>query len=114
MSVAQNPAAVDAPATSRGLSAPLLVGGAFVLTTVLNIVFQIAAIVFRGEDPHAPQGPIASMESIGLVGAVGLIITLAVGIPLVRNPARVKINETLVERHNERPVLCRHVVPREP
>jgi hypothetical protein len=89
MSIAQNPAVTTT--NSRGLSAPVLVGGAFLLTTVLNILLQVAAIVFRDEDPHAPEGPINSIISISVVGVIGLAVALAVGIPLVRDPAKARI-----------------------
>jgi hypothetical protein len=77
--------------TTRGLSAPLLVGGAFVLSTVVSLAFQVADILFTDNDPHRPQGPIESIESIALVGGIGLIVALAVALPLVRNPAKAKI-----------------------
>lgn len=77
--------------TTRGLSAPLLVGGAFVLSTVVSLAFQVADIVFTDNDPHRPQGPIESIQSIAVVGGIGLIVALAVALPLVRNPAKAKI-----------------------
>jgi hypothetical protein len=77
--------------TTRGLPAPLLVGGAFLLTTVSAVLIQLGAIVFTEEDPHAPQGPIESIESIGLVGAIGLLVALAIALPLARNAARAKV-----------------------
>jgi len=77
--------------TARGVSAPVLVGGAFLLTTVLNICFQVADIVFTDNDPHRPEGPIESIVSIAVVGGIGLIIALAVAVPLAANPARAKI-----------------------
>jgi len=42
--------------TARGVSAPVLVGGAFLLTTVLNICFQVADIVFTDNDPAPARG----------------------------------------------------------
>ena len=77
--------------TTRGLSAPLLVGGAFVLSTVVSIAFQVADILFTDNDPHRPQGPIESIESIAVVGVISLIVALAVALPLARNPAKAKI-----------------------
>jgi hypothetical protein len=77
--------------TARGLSAPLLVGGAFVLSTIVSICFQTAEILFTDNDPHRPQGPIDSIVSIAVVGGAGLIVALAVGLPLAKNPARAKI-----------------------
>jgi hypothetical protein len=77
--------------TARGVSAPVLVGGAFLLTTVLNICFQLADILFTDHDPHRSEGPIESIISIAVVGGVGLIIALAVAVPLAGNPAKAKI-----------------------
>ena len=77
--------------TTRGVSAPLLVGGAFVLSTVVSIAFQVADILFTDNDPHRPEGPIESIESIAVVGVISLIVALAVALPLARNPAKAKI-----------------------
>jgi hypothetical protein len=80
----------DRPAT-RGLPAPVLVGGAFVLSTVANIAFQVGDILFTDRDPHRPEGPIGSIESISVVGVAALAIALAIGLSMVRNPARARI-----------------------
>ena len=77
--------------TARGLSAPLLVGGAFVLTTIVIICFQVGEIVFTDKDPNRPEGPIESIASISVVGGAALLVALAVGLSLVRNPARAKV-----------------------
>jgi hypothetical protein len=77
--------------TDRGLSAPLLVGGAFVLSTVTNICFQVADILFTDNDPHRPEGPVESIQGIAVVGVIGLIVALAVALPLVRRPTRAGI-----------------------
>jgi hypothetical protein len=77
--------------TDRGLSAPVLVGGTFVLSTVANIGFKVAEILFTDKDPHRPQGAIESIQSITVVGGLGLVLALAVALPLSRNPARAGI-----------------------
>ena len=77
--------------TTRGISAPVLVGGAFLLSTVAGLAFQGATILFTDEDPHAPEGPIASIQSISLVGGVGLAVALAIALLLVKDPARARI-----------------------
>jgi hypothetical protein len=77
--------------TTRGVSAPLLVGGAFVLSTVVSIAFQVADILFTDNDPHRSQGPIESIESIAVGGVISLIVALAIALPLARNPAKAKI-----------------------
>jgi hypothetical protein len=84
-------AAITDTRTSRGVSAPILVGGAFLLSTVANICFQLADILFTDNDPHRPEGPVDSIVSIAVVGIAGLVVALAVGLPLSRDPARAKI-----------------------
>lgn len=74
-----------------GLSAPLLVGGAFVLSTVANLCFRVADIVFTDRDPHRPEGPIESIQSIAVVGGLALVVALAVAVPLARHPARARV-----------------------
>jgi hypothetical protein len=81
---------------ARGLSAPLLVGGAFVLSTVAGICFQLADILFTNDDPHRSQGPIESIESIALVGAIGLVVALAIAVPMVKNPARARVGAIIL------------------
>jgi hypothetical protein len=75
----------------RGLPAPLLVGGAFVLSTVANIGFQVADILFTDNDPDRPEGPVESIQSTAVVGGLALVIALAIALPLVRNPARARV-----------------------
>ena len=77
--------------TSRGVSGPILVGGAFLLSTVVNVCFHLGEILFTDNDPHRPEGPVESIVSITVVGVAGLIIALAVALPLVKNPARAGI-----------------------
>jgi hypothetical protein len=84
-------AATTGDGTVRGLSAPLLVGGAFVLSTVANVCFQMADILFTDNDPHRPEGPIESIQSIAVVGVISLIVALAVALPLVNRPAKARI-----------------------
>jgi hypothetical protein len=84
-------AATTGDRTVRGLSAPLLVGGAFVLSTVTNVCFQVADILFTDNDPHRPEGPIESIQSITVVGVISLIVALAVALPLVKKPAKARI-----------------------
>ncbi len=45
------------PRTRRGLPGPALIAGAFVLSTVVAICFQLADIVFTDRDPHRNEGP---------------------------------------------------------
>ena len=77
--------------TDRRLPAAALVGGAFALTTLLTIVLHVGEILFTDHDPHAPEGPIASIESVALVGGVGLVVALAIALPLSRDPSRAHV-----------------------
>jgi hypothetical protein len=78
-------------ATDRRLSPSLLVGGTFALTTLLSIAFHVGEILFTDHDPHAPDGPIASIESTALVGVIGLVLALAIAVPLHHDPHRSKV-----------------------
>ena len=71
----------------RRLSPAVLVGGAFALTTLLSIAFHVGEILFTDHDPHAPEGPIASIESVAVVGGIGLVLALAIAVPLSRDAA---------------------------
>lgn len=82
----------DTIKTTEGrLSPAMLVGGTFALSTLLNLALHVGEILFTDHDPHAPDGPIASIQSVGVVGGVGLLVALAVAVPLSRDPHRAKI-----------------------
>ncbi len=76
---------VETTATDqRRLSPALLVGGAFALTTLLNIATHVGEILFTDHDPHAPDGAVASIVSTTIAGGIGLVLALAVAVPLSR------------------------------
>ena len=77
-------------ATGVRLSPAVLVGGAFALTTLLSVAFHVGEILFTDHDPHAPAGPIESIQSVALVGSIALAVALAIAIPLSRDPDRAK------------------------
>ena len=74
------------------LSPVVLVGGTFALTTLLNVAIHVGELLFTDHDPHAPTGPIASIQSIALVGGLGLAIAL----PLQRDPQRARIGAVVL------------------
>ena len=78
-------------AAERRLSPAVLVGGTFALTTLLSIAFHVGEILFTDHDPHAPEGPIASIESVAVVGGIGLALALAIAVPLSHDPQRAKV-----------------------
>lgn len=82
--------------TDRRLPAAVLVGGTFALTTLLGIAFHVGEILFTDHDPYAPSGPIESIQSTALVGSIGLVLALAIAIPLSRDPNRAKTGAILL------------------
>ncbi len=78
-------------ATDRRPTPAVLIGGAFALTTMLSIAFHIGEILFTDHDPNAPEGPIASIQSVAVIGGMGLVLALAIAIPLSRDPQRAKV-----------------------
>jgi hypothetical protein len=78
-------------ATERRLSPAVLVGGTFALTTLLNLAFHVGEIVFTDRDPYRSNGPVESIQSVSLVGAIGLVLALAIAVPLSRDAQRAKV-----------------------
>jgi hypothetical protein len=78
------------------LSPGLLVGLTFTLTTLLSIAAHVGEIVFTDHDPHAPEGPIASIWSVALIGGAGLVLALAIALPLARDPERARIGAVVL------------------
>lgn len=85
-----------AKATEPRLSAAALVGGAFALTTLLSLAFHVGEILFTDHDPHAPAGPVASIQSVALVGGIGLVLALAIAVPMHRDPHHAKVGAILL------------------
>lgn len=83
-------------ATNRRLSPAVLVGGTFALTTLLGIAFHVGEILFTDHDPHTPEGPIASIQSIAVAGGIGLLLALAIAVPLSRDPQRSKVGAVVL------------------
>lgn len=83
-------------AIDRRLPPAVLIGGTFALTTLLNIAFHVGEILFTDHDPHAPEGPIASIESVAVVGGIGLVLALAIAVPLSRDPQRARVGATVL------------------
>ena len=66
------------------------------MTTLLNIAIHVGELLFTDHDPHAPTGPIASIQSIALVGGLGLAVALAIALPLQRDPQRARIGAVVL------------------
>jgi hypothetical protein len=60
--------------------APWLVGTLYAVCVVLPLLIFVGIILFTDKDPHASEGPIASLESIGLVGHIGLLLGVAIAL----------------------------------
>lgn len=75
---------------SRRLTPALLVGGAVVLTTITSLCFQLADIAVSDKDPHRAEGPVESLQGIGVLGAVALVVALAIAVPLSRDPLKAR------------------------
>jgi hypothetical protein len=76
--------------SERRLTPVALVGGTFALTTLLSIAFHVGEILFTDHDPQAPEGAIESIQSVAVVGGIGLVLALAIAVPLSRDPQRAK------------------------
>jgi hypothetical protein len=78
-------------ATEHGLSPAVLVGGTIALTYLLSIAIHVGEILFTDHDPHAPDGAIESIQSTAVVGGIGIVLALAIALPLARDPHRAKV-----------------------
>jgi hypothetical protein len=78
-------------ARRSGVSGPVLVAGAFLLSTALNLLFQTADVLFGDGDPNRPQGPVESIQGIAFFGGIALVLALAVAIPSAGDHARARV-----------------------
>ena len=90
------PSATMSQRTTKGLPGPLLVGGAFALTTLTTICFELGNIVFTDQDPYRSEGPIDTIVGVGLFGGVAFLIALALAIPLSRDPDRARVGAVVL------------------
>ena len=79
----------------RGITGPALIGSVFLLTTVVGLAFQTAA-VFIDDDPYRAQGPVDSIKGIALFGGISLIVALAIALPLRQDPAKARIGAVVL------------------
>lgn len=80
----------DTTTDVRRLSPAVLVGGALALTTIANLCFQTADILFTDRDPYRSEGPVDSIVSISIVAAIALVLSLAIALPLSRDAAKAR------------------------
>ncbi len=74
----------------RGVPGLVLVLGAFLLSTVVNILVHVGELVLTDHDPYAPEGPVATIEGVALYGGLALVLTLAIALPLATDPRRAR------------------------
>jgi hypothetical protein len=80
-------------AASRGLvlpRGPVLVALAYVACVVGPVLVFLGIIAFGHGDPYASEGPVESIQGIGLFGTVALVLALAIALGL-RSPERAGI-----------------------
>ena len=81
---------------TRRLSPALLLGGAVAMTTVANLLFQVADILFTDKDPRRAEGPVQSLKGISVIAAVALAVALAVAITSSREASRARTGAMLL------------------
>lgn len=69
----------------------VLVVGAFLLSTGVNILYHVGEIVFTDHDPYASEGPVATIEGVALFGGIALVLALAIAVPTASDPSRARV-----------------------
>jgi hypothetical protein len=77
-------------------SARVFVGAAYAVCVLGLLAVFVGQIIFTDKDPHASQGPIASIVSVGLFGTGALVIGVGLALWLVRTPERAKVGAILL------------------
>jgi hypothetical protein len=72
-----------------------LVGGVYAVCVLGMIAVFAGQILFTDIDPNSVDGPVSSIESIGLVGTAALVIGVGVGLALIRTPEGARIGAIL-------------------
>jgi hypothetical protein len=85
-----NALSTERASRSRVPSAPVLIGGVYAICVLLMELIFAAQILFTDTDPHAPEGPIESMVSIGWVGTAALLLGVLPGLALARTAGGAK------------------------
>jgi hypothetical protein len=63
---------------------------------LLSITIHVGEILFTDHDPHALTGPIASIESVAVVGGAALVLALAIAVPLAGDSRRARIGAVVL------------------
>lgn len=72
-------------------SAAVLLGGFYAVGVLGSIAWFAGLIAFDDQDPHADDGPIESLITIGVMGTAALVLSVGIGMLLVSSPARAKV-----------------------
>jgi hypothetical protein len=91
---------MSAPTLSRRAvrvpSAAVLVGGVYAICVVGLLAVFVGQIVFTDVDPHASEGPLNSIVSVGTVGTVALVVGVGLALWLRRTPDRARIGAVVL------------------
>lgn len=72
-------------------SARVFIGAVYAVCVLGLLAIFCAQILFTDVDPHASEGPIASIVGVGAVGTAALLIGVGAGTWLVRKPERASV-----------------------
>jgi hypothetical protein len=95
-----SPSTTSSPTTStrsRTLpSGPVFVGIIYAVCVLGLIAIFVGEILFTDHDPHAKEGPIASILSVGIVGTAALLIGVGLVLALRRTPERAAVGAVVL------------------
>jgi hypothetical protein len=84
--------ATSSLATTRGITAPLLVGGAILLTTGFQLIQSgVGMFVASDHDIHRSEGVQSELISCAVVGAVVLVIAFAIALSTYRSAGKARV-----------------------
>jgi hypothetical protein len=87
-----NTSASQTPTRSFMLpSAPVFVGAVYAVSVLGLIAVFVGEILFTDHDPHASQGPIDSIVSVGLFGTAALVIAVGLSLWFKTTPERARV-----------------------
>jgi hypothetical protein len=82
------------PATTRTVQLPAartLIGTVLIACVLFPLAVFLADILFTDSDPYRSEGPVDSIQSIGVVAAIAVVLAVGLGALLLRTPERARI-----------------------
>ncbi len=77
---------------TKGISAPLLVGGLIVLSFGFQFGHLLIALFFASDhEIHKPQGVLDELGDVGIIGGAALVISFAISLSTYRTAAKAKV-----------------------